>query len=189
MDFISNLDPLIQIYWYVAIPASLIFIIQTIMTFMGSDSTDGTDADFGGHLASGHAPFQLFSLRNMINFLLGFGWTGISFSKLITSPSLLAVLSLFVGLIFVSMYFIVLKQFQKLAEDNTFKLTDAVNKTANVYLSIPENKKGKGKILLSVNGSVREIDAITEHNAKIETGAVVSVVRVEGQSLVVVKPV
>ena len=79
MEILENLDILLKTFWFVAIPTSLIFIIQTIMTFMGTDSSDGIQADFDGDLNGADAPFQLFSLRNLINFLLGFSWTGISF--------------------------------------------------------------------------------------------------------------
>ncbi|WP_315821886.1 hypothetical protein [Paraflavitalea speifideaquila] len=82
MELLNNLDPLLRIFWFVAIPASVIFLIQTIMTFAGADATDGIDADFDSNLHGTDAPFQLFSLRNLINFLLGFSWTGISFITL-----------------------------------------------------------------------------------------------------------
>ena len=50
MELFENLDALLKTFWFVAIPTSLIFIIQTIMTFMGADSSDGTHADFDGDL-------------------------------------------------------------------------------------------------------------------------------------------
>lgn len=189
MDWFSALDPFLKIYWIIAIPASIVFIIQTILTFLGSDAADGIGADFSGHLEDTHAPFQLFSLRNLVNFLLGFSWTGISCSKVIENHSVLMTVSVVVGLIFISLYFFVLNQVQKLSEDNSFKINDTVNQTANVYLTIPENKKGTGKIMISVKGSFRELEAITAEDKKIETGSVVKVVSVEGKSLVVVKPV
>jgi membrane protein implicated in regulation of membrane protease activity len=189
MDWFSELDPFLKIYWLIALPASLIFVVQTIMTFLGSDAADGIGADFSGHLEEAHAPFQLFSLRNLVNFLLGFSWTGISCAKVIENHSILMAVSVVVGLIFISLFFLVLNQVQKFSEDNSFKIKDTINKTANVYLAIPGNKTGTGKIMISVNGSVRELEAITEQDKKIETGSVVTVVSVEGQSLVVVKPV
>ena len=70
MEILENLDTLLKTFWFVAIPTSLIFIIQTIMTFVGVDSSDGVEADFDGDLGGTDAPFQLFSLRNLINFLL-----------------------------------------------------------------------------------------------------------------------
>ena len=104
MEILENLDPLLKMFWYVAIPTSLIFIIQTIMTFVGADATDGIDADFDGDFDGSDAPFQLFSLRNLINFLLGFSWTGISFYFLIPNKFLLVLLSLAIGILFIYLF-------------------------------------------------------------------------------------
>jgi len=46
MEILEHLDPLLKTFWFVAIPVSLIFIIQTIMTFMGVDASDGVEVDF-----------------------------------------------------------------------------------------------------------------------------------------------
>ena len=40
MEFFSNLDPFIKVFWFIAIPTSVIFLIQTVMTFAGVDSHD-----------------------------------------------------------------------------------------------------------------------------------------------------
>lgn len=184
MEILENLDSIQQTFWFIAIPTSLIFIIQSIMTFMGSDTSDSID--FDGDLNIAEANFQLFSLRNLINFLLGFSWTGISFYSIIPNPIALVTISLLVGALFVYLFFILIRQIQKLAEDNSFKLTNTLNKTAEVYLTIPENKKGKGKIMISVNGSFHELDAMTEQE-KIESGSVVKVIRIENNNLLIVE--
>ncbi|MEN9639914.1 MAG: hypothetical protein RLZZ262_1783 [Bacteroidota bacterium] len=185
MEFLNNLDPLLKTFWFIAIPTSLIFLFQTIMTFTGADASDGVEADFEGDLHEVDAPFQLFSLRNMINFLLGLSWAGISFFTTITNKPLLIGFSIVIGALFVYLFFIIIRQVQKLAEDNTFKISDTLNKTADVYLAIPENKKGKGKIMISVNGSVHELDAMTE-NDRIPSGTVVKVVKIENENILIV---
>ena len=188
MEILENLDTLLKTFWFVAIPTSLVFIIQTIMTFLGTDSSDGLEADFDGDLNGADAPFQLFSLRNLVNFLLGFSWTGISFYTTISNKPLLIFLSLAVGVSFVYLFFLVIRQVQKLAEDNSFKITNTFNKTAEVYLTIPENKKGKGKIMISVNGAFHELEAMTE-NDKIQSGSTVKVVRIENNDILIVETV
>ncbi|MBG7612278.1 NfeD family protein [Polaribacter sp. BAL334] len=184
MEILENLEPLLRTFWFVAIPSSVIFIIQTILTFVGGDASDGLEADFDGDLSGTETPFQLFSLRNLINFLLGFSWTGISFYETISNSLLLIFISLVVGILFVYLFFIIINQVQKLAEDNSFKITDTLHKTADVYLTIPENKSGKGKIMISVKGAFHELDAMTE-NEKIPSGKVVKVIRIEDRILIV----
>jgi len=66
MEILENLDTLLKTFWFVAIPTSLVFIIQTVMTFLGSEASDGIEADFDGDLNGADAPFQLFSLRNLV---------------------------------------------------------------------------------------------------------------------------
>jgi hypothetical protein len=77
---------------------------------------------------------------------------------------------------------------QRLTEDNSFKIINTLNKTAEVYLTIPENKKGKGKIIISVNGAFHELEAMTEHD-KILSGAVVKVVRIENSNILIVETI
>jgi hypothetical protein len=184
MELLHNLEPLLKTFWYIAIPTSLIFLIQSIMTFFGADSSDGLDTDFDGDLGTGDSPFQLFSFRNLIHFLLGFSWSGISFFPIISNQILLILVSFVIGILFVYLFFLLMNQVRGLAEDNTFKIESTLNKTAEVYLSIPENKTGKGKILISINGSFRELDAMTEKN-RIPTCSVVKILKVKNKILLV----
>lgn len=188
MELFENMDSLLKTFWFVAIPSSLIFIIQTIMTFIGADASDGVEVDFDGDFDGVDAPFQLFSFRNLINFLLSFSWTGISFYNTISNPSLLVLFSLVVGVLFVYLFFIIIKQVQKLAEDNSFKILNTLNKTAEVYLTIPENKTGRGKVMISVNGSFHELDAMTE-GGRIQSGSVVKVVKIENENILIVETI
>jgi hypothetical protein len=188
MEFFENLDPLLRTFWYVAIPASLIFIIQTVMTFIGANSSEGIDTDFDGDVDSADLPFHVFSLRNLINFLIGFSWTGISFYNSIPNEFYLILIAVFIGIAFVYMFFLIIKQVQKLAEDNSFKIINTLNKTAEVYLPIPEKKSGKGKIMISVNGSFHELDAMTEHD-KIASNTLVKVVKIENNNILIVETI
>lgn len=186
MELLDGLDPLLKTFWLIAIPVSVIFVIQSIMTFIGADASDGIDADFDSNLEGESAPFQLFSFRNLINFLLGFSWSGISFYTSISNKSVLIGISILIGLLFVALFFLMIQQLLKLSENNSFKISDCINKTAEVYLTIPENKNGKGKVLVSINGSTHELYAISLRE-KIETGSIVKVVSIENDSLLIVE--
>ncbi len=186
MTFFENLEPLLRAFWYIALPVSLFFLLQTIMTFAGFGGADvETDIETEGH-DIGDAPFELFTLRNLINFLLGFSWSGISFYNSIENKTVLIAIATIVGASFVALFFFIIKQMMKLNENNSFSLDKAIDKTATVYLSIPEKKSGKGKIQISINGSFHELEALTE-NDRIETGAIVSVTKIENNILIVEK--
>lgn len=186
MTFFDSMEALEKAFWFIALPASLIFIVQTIMTFIGADSTDGTNPDFDGDFDGSDMPFQLFSLRNLINFLLGFSWFGISFYKSIPNHVLLIVISFFVGAGFVFLFFQIIKVVLKLGEDNTFSLNQALNKTGTVYLKIPAKRQSFGKIQVSVNGTVHELNAITD-NEELTTGSMIKVLEIVDDNLVLVQ--
>ncbi len=188
MEILNSLEPLLRIFWFISIPASLIFIVQTILTFVGADATDGLNADFEGDLDGADAPFQLFSFRNLINFLLGFGWSGISFYGFIQSKILLIIIALVIGCLFVLLFFVIIKQLMRLSENDSFTMAKTLNKTAEVYLTIPAGKGGKGKILVSVGGSVHELDAMTE-GEQITSGAVVKIIRIENENILIVEKI
>ena len=185
-EFFSDMPALQQAFWYLAFFASLIFIFQTIMTFLGTDGSADLDADFDGDFHNVEAPFELFSFRNLINFLLGFGWTGVAFYDKM-NEAFLVILAFAVGIIFVGIFFFIIKQILKLQEDNTFNLNNVLGKTAQVYINIPAHKSGSGKVQLSINGSFHELEAFTEDTEKINSGETVRIVRIENQVLFVEK--
>lgn len=188
MEFFQNLEPLLRTFWFIAIPVSLVFLIQTAMTFLGADAGDGTQADFDSNLDGVDAPFQLFSLRNLINFLLGFSWSGISFYQHISSKLLLVIIATLVGAAFVILFFVIIKQLLKLAEDNSFNIQSTLGKTAEVYIPIPKQKEGKGKIQISINGSVHELDAMTEQEL-LASNTMVKVVKILNDNLLLVEKI
>ena len=184
MNFLENYEPLLQAFWYIAIPVSIFFALQTITTFIGLSGGE-TDIDSDG--GDGEMPFEIFTLRNLINFLLGFSWTGISFYQKFENKTILIAIAIGVGLAFVAIFFFLIKQILKLSEDGSFKVESTINKTAEVYLTIPANKSGKGKVQISVNGSFHELDAMTLNLEKLPSGSVVKVIAVENNILIVEK--
>lgn len=181
-----------QVFWACAGVASVVFIVQMVLTLMGMDTTsadfdapdmggiDGDTMDAGGSVS-------LFSIRNLINFLLGFGWGGVCFNSSISSPLLLVLVAVLVGLAFVWMFFALFKRLKRFEANGAFNIQRCLGRTANVYLRIPAQGQGKGKIQLSVNGASQEIDAITD-GEPIPTGALVKVIQIiDGQTLRVEK--
>ncbi|MFV0604212.1 MAG: serine protease [Niabella sp.] len=186
-QFFSGMPGLLQGFWWVALIASIIFVLQTIMTFIGSDSgADGVNADFEGDLEGVHTPFQMFTFRNLVNFMLGFGWTGIAFYNTITNKTILVLLATLVGVIFILLFFFIIKQFLKLSEDNTFDIMKLVGYNADVYLNIPSNMSGQGKVQVSFQGTSHELPAMTQ-GEMIPTGSVVKIISINQKILIVNK--
>jgi hypothetical protein len=70
----------------------------------------------------------------------------ISFYNSIENKTVLIIISVIVGPIRCHFLFLI-KQILKLSENNSFKIESTLHKTAQVYLTIPEAKSGKGKVL------------------------------------------
>lgn len=181
MDFLASADIYLKTFWYIALPVSLFFIIQTVLTVMGAGDSD---VDTDTH--SFESPMELFTLRNMVNFLLGFSWGGISFYSTISNKALLVAVAIFIGLSFIAMFFYLIKQIKKLEEDNTFNIQEIKGNVADVYLRIPESLSGTGKIHVSHRGTLHELEAVTDKNL-IPTGEKVLVLDVQPGNVVLVR--
>lgn len=188
MDYFNQFDPLLRMFWFIALPASLIFLVQTVMTFLGTDAGDGLEADFEGDFSGADGPFQLFSLRNLINFLLGFGWSGVSLWNSFENKTLLIVVASLVGLVFLFLFFFIIKQLNKLQEDNSFNIQNTLNKSGTVYINIPENKTGAGKVQVSVKGAFHELNAVSLGEA-LPSGTVIRVTGLLDNNLLIVEKI
>jgi hypothetical protein len=170
----ASLDLYLKIMWGLAIPFSVLFIIQMIMTFIGmgdhGDVSGDAEADAGVQVA-----FQFFTFRNFVNFFLGFSWAGISLYGAVESKMWLTFLCVLVGLLLVTIVMALLYALSKTTQSGNIDIKDTVGRTATVYFTIPAAGKNTGKIQLSVHQAVREYDAISELNEPIPTGSIVRV--------------
>jgi hypothetical protein len=183
-SFFTEQTTLMQIFWGSAIISTVIMLIQTILSLIGMSDLDlEVGVDGGLDDCSGA---DLFTIKNIVNFFVGFGWTGVSFRSYIESDLLLVLISLLVGVCFVIIFIIIFKQLMKLESNSAVGADACVGRTADVYLRIPANRSGKGKIQLSLNGAAREFDAVTDESEPIPSGAVVTVKEIVGKSVLLV---
>lgn len=183
-SFFTEQTTLMQIFWGSAIISTVIMLIQTILSLIGMSDLDlEVGVDGGLDDCSGA---DLFTIKNIVNFFVGFGWAGVSFRPYIESDLLLVLISLLVGVCFVIIFIIIFKQLMKLESNSAVGADACVGRTADVYLRIPANRSGKGKIQLSLNGAAREFDAVTDESEPIPSGAVVTVKEIVGKSVLLV---
>lgn len=181
IEWWNTLDTMMKILWAVTLSVSLIFVIQTIMTFLGADTGGDFDLDAGGaDLADSTADTSngigLLSFRNFINFFLGFGWTAILLRGEMVSTPLLMAISVFVGVGLVAIVMLIfrwLSHMQQSGNIDVFK--SAADCQGSVYLTVPGHRSGSGTVQISINGSVREYDAVTDGDT-LSTGSRIRVV-------------
>lgn len=181
-NLVQNMDIMEMIYWGTAIVASVVFCIQTIMLFVGFDA----DADFsGGDVDFDADGLNLVSVKTVVCFLLGFGWTGAMLYPGMDDKNIVALIAVGVGVAFMFLIALLLKQVLKLSKDNTFNIDSVVGTTAEVYLRIPGGTE-HGKVTASYEGSTHELLALADE--EIATGQKVTIVEVIDQSTVKVAP-
>ena len=138
--------------------------------------------DFDGNTMDTGGAVSLFSIRSLVNFFVGFGWAGVSFYNDISSKALLYFVAICVGCLFSYATVFLIRKMKKLEHNGAYKIADCVGKSCDVYLRIPAAGEGKGKVQISLNGSIHEFDAVSTGEA-IATGKRVKVVAVEGNVL------
>ncbi len=190
-NWLESLDPTLRTYWIIAILTSLLFVIQMTLTLVGVGETDGADA--GGFDADAHGDtldtggsIQLFTIRNMVNFLLGIGWGGVCFWEVIPSRPLLAIVAIACGALLVALFLFMYRKLMKLESDGAFRIADAVGQPCEVYIRIPANRTASGKVQISFSGSVQELPAMTDGEA-LPSGTKVRVLQVIDGSVLLVE--
>ena len=192
----NSLSLIMKVLWGITLTASLIFVIQSIMTFLGADTdgaidgidgVDGLDDPTAADTDSGGSGANLYTFRNLVNFLIGFGWTAILLRENVKSTGLLVFLSLLVGVALVAvvmMLFKWLNGMQQSGNINVYK--SAVGCQGVVYLTIPAERSGEGKVQITINNSVREYNALTDGDI-LKTGTPIKVVEVLNPSTLLVE--
>lgn len=187
----TSLDLFMKILWGIAIATSLIFIIETILTFIGIDHETDFDMDTSVDGSFDSEPsMNLYTFRNLVNFLLGMSWTAILLKEQIASTALLMLIAVFVGALLVAAVMYLFKWLSKMQQSGNIDVyKSAVGCIGKVYLTIPESRKGAGKVQITINESVREYDALTDSENELKTGSSIKVVEVLDASTLLVEEI
>ena len=179
----AGLSLVMKILWGITLTASLIFIIQSILTFVGADADTDFDVDVdtsmdGADLSNIDGGSNLYTFRNFVNFFLGFGWTAILLQGQVKSSALLVIIAVLVGIALVAVVMWLFKWLNSMQQSGNINIYKAaVGCQGKCYLRIPEERSGEGKVQITIQGAVREYNAVTDGDA-IKTGTPVKVVEV-----------
>ncbi|MBQ7034498.1 MAG: NfeD family protein [Clostridia bacterium] len=214
IEWWNSLELASQVFYCIAIPATLILLIQTVLMFFGFENdadgdldmdlpdtdmdVDLSDADIDGGIfgedaitetpdLAGLESLHIFTVRGIIAFLVIFGWVGVVLQE--------AGLNLFITLPIAAicgfaMMFIIAYLFRsvmKLRSNGTADNRNAVGAAGKVHLTIPPSRTGEGKVHVMLQGAYVERNAVTDETEAIPTGCEIIVVGVSGQTSLVVK--
>ena len=143
------LSPVMKILWGVTLTASLIFVIQSILTFIGADADTNFDVDVdtsmdGSDLSNIDGGSNLYTFRNFVNFLLGFGWSAILLQDSIPSVPVLILVSVVIGVALVAAVMYLFKWLAGMQQSGNIDVEKVARGCeGTVYLTIPAAQGGR----------------------------------------------
>ncbi len=207
LEWWNSLSLVAQIFYCIAVPSTLFLLVQTILMFigMGNDGdADGadTDVDDAGDMdadADGDGGFdedldpngldglRIFTVRGVIAFLVIFGWMGALLESMNVALWINIPISALCGFAMMLALAFIFKAIMQLRSDGTIDIRNAIGSAGKVHLTIPPSRMGEGKVHILIQGSYVERDAVTDEPEPIPTGSEVVVVRVSGETTLVVR--
>ena len=132
---------------------------------------------------------KLFTVRGIMAFLMVGSWVGFLLSRA-GIPDVMALACAFIsGFIALFLMAKLMQALMGLQADGTTNVKNALGKVGQVYIRIPGEEKGTGKVNVTVQEKLCEFDAVTESGEAIQTGEMVYVTDVRSGNVLVVEKV
>ena len=185
------------VYQVAAIVGGTILVLQTVLSMFGWGDTDfDTDfeTEFDADVSQGFDPdqthtfFRFLGLRTLVAFVTFFGLTGLACQDGGLAPTSTLLISTAAGSSALFIVYNLILWIGRLQSDGNVRLSNALGKVAKVYLRIPAEGSGQGKVTVPLQGRSFECTAITA-GEEIATGSEVQIVEVLGPRSVKVLPV
>ena len=158
-------------YMGCAVVGGAILSLQMILMMFGGDMDADTDVDDIGTDSDG---LGFLSVRSMAAFLTFFGLTGLWGLDEGWSGGKTVAAALGTGSASMLLVAWMMATFARMTSDGNVDPNNAVGQTARVYLKIPGEGAGKGKITVSIQGRSQEFGATTK-GPELATGSEVRV--------------
>ena len=189
-DWWNSLSAVLQIFYGIAIFSSFVLVVQTIMLVAGLGMHDFTTGDLDQGGQGDHASgLSFLSLRTIIAFLTGFGWTGVLVTNAGGSIYLAAPLALLVGFALAATILWLMRSMRRLAHDGSLDYANAIGQVATVYVTIPPRAAAGGQVEVMVQGRLSIITAISRGEVAIAPGTKVRVSELADRTTLIVTAV
>jgi membrane protein implicated in regulation of membrane protease activity len=155
-------------------------------TEAGHDAHGNHDADADHHVGSNWL-FGVITFRTVVAALAFFGLAGLAGEQALWPPTQTLLLAVASGAAAMFVVHWTLQGLHRLQADGTVHIKAAVGRTGSVYLRVPGNRAGAGKVTVCLQGRSMEFQAMTTHEA-IPTGNRVVVTGVLDRETLEVEP-
>ncbi|MFH0938153.1 MAG: hypothetical protein V1899_02575 [Planctomycetota bacterium] len=187
---------MLNLYTICAIVGGTLFTIQLLLMLCGLGGDHAADAGADQDISHdvGHDQGHAFGLHGMFTFrALVVGLTFFGLAGHIAADNELSTLGILLiaggtGLLGLFLVAMLMHGMQKLEKEGNVHIEQALGEEATVYLTIPGQKSGVGKVTVKVQDRLMEYRAVTEYDT-IHTGATVEVVDLEDGATLKVAPV
>lgn len=208
----DSLSLLQQVFACIAVPATIVLLIQTVLLLFGLghdgeadiDAETDTDGDFDLDAGNGHDGvfgesnieeyahdvndhgLRLFSVRTIIAFFTVMGWTGLVISRSGGRSAWAIAGAVLAGVTAMVLMALAMRAFTKLQADGNIDIRHAIGKDATVYLTIPARRGGMGKVHMVLQNTYSEWNAVTDEPKPLAFDTPVVVTAIVGESTLVV---
>lgn len=185
IDWFSNLEFFSKVYWSIALIGSIVFVVVMLMAFAGGDADDigDLDSDMDADIGAG---FQFISFKNLVGFFTIFGWSGIACidAGIGTIPTIIisVVCGLLMMLVMATLFYFI----YKLSDSGTLDYKNAIDAVGEVYLTIGADRSKMGKVSVTIQGTMRELDALTDSLTDLKSETIIKVVDVTSNGILIV---
>ena len=191
LNWWNSLIPAQQILALIAIPSTLILIIQTIMVLIGfGDGGDGGDVDADDVLDgdTDDGGLGLFSVRGVVSMLCMMGWSGVALLETALPMVVSLMIAFVIGVVTLFGMALLMKAVYRLQSSGNIDVGNAIGKIGQVYIPIPAGGLAGGKVTITVQEKLIECEAISVGDTALATGSYVRVTAVSEGGVLVVEP-
>jgi len=185
-DFFTDMSTLHIVFWITALIGSTIFLVLFVLSLLGADSDAEMDTDTEIGMDDGIG-IQFFTFKNAMAFFTLFGWTGIACLDNGFSAGVSTTIAFMAGIAMMTLMSFLFLWISKLAESGTLRIENAVGNIGEVYLSIGANRSRIGKISIDVQGSKRELSALSDEKEYLKQGEVIRVTAVVSGEILLIE--
>lgn len=131
--------------------------------------------------------FGVLSFRTLVAAAAFFGVSGKAASSAGYAPATSLIVALLVGVAAMYGMYLLMRSISQLSSSGTERIRNALGQQATVYVPIPAEGQGVGKVQLSMQNRIVEYQAVTDDDQPLATGEPVEVVGIAGSDVVRVR--
>jgi len=185
IEYWQTLDSAQKTFTGVGIISSLVLTLQMLLVMIGGgfDMPDAEIAETGEGGATG-----VFSIRTIGAFFTGFGWAGAAMLDAGYGTGAATFVATISGSIFLAIVIYLMTYLHSLRQEGTLNYKNAIGQVGSIYLPVPPNRKGIGQVEVMVQGRLRIVKAVTDHDKKIANRIAVRVTETVDEQTILVVP-